>query len=801
MMKIPFTAFILAGFTATFSSPLAWETINDKTLVSWIYLNSVTQQGGSVLTLENPNDQFDGIVLGEVVPKKWMAGSNGWNRTENASQQAAYPSETVDSKTMVQMAAVYAGNQITLYRNGILYADYQKGTRQAFGNGSRIVIGRRHSISNDSAYFGGSIEEVRVYNSALPLVEIAALTPNQPSTPTPYGLWTFENGNYNDGMANFPVSVLYAGAHVTGGRLVLDGVDDYLGGPKTDLFTRYTPKYHFAKEIPSMPFDPNGGIYYKGRYHLMYIYNGPLGPDYGHAVTTDLFHWTDLPPSLTDGRNFSGNAFLDKSGRPIIIYNNTNAAKNSIAVAADTGDGNLVTWQKPSQYTPIKTTVPTIKAGDPYFGDPAWGKFDSWDPHGWLEGSTYYSIFGGAQPALFQSSDLENWMYKGPFIDRVKWASGRDCSCPKFFPLGDRHIFMFISHNTGSQFVVGKWENQVFTPEVHRPMCWPGGTYFAPETILDDKGRRIVLAWVSEPSQQLSGKLGVMSLPRVFTLDPQHQVHINPPEEALSLRASQEEQTGIDLASNSEVAVKGIAGDTLEIEMELDVGKATEAGIKVLKSPGGEEETVISYDAVNGTLNLDVSKSSLGNVAHYGWGSTFIIFDHFDPVKSPKEELVQKAPLKLEPGETLNLRIFIDRSIVEVFANGVECVTQRVYPSRNDAKGVALFAKGAPASVKKISGYNLTLADHPSTVTFKPKEKSALVKNQGSPFRTLVGMRLEVLGESPHTLELMDLQGKTVAVRPGSRNGIHAFPSINPGLYLVRIKTNTATFIGKATLE
>ena len=55
---------------------------------------------------------------------------------------------------------------------------------------------------------------------------------------------------------------------------------------------------------------------------------------------------------------------------------------------------------------------------------------------------------------------------------------------------------------------------------------------------------------------------------------------------------------------------------------------------------------------------------------------------------------MQHAPLVLDQDEALQLRIFIDRSIVEVFANGRQCLTQRVYPSRPDSCGVALFAAG-----------------------------------------------------------------------------------------------------------
>lgn len=456
------------------------------------------------------------------------------------------------------------------------------------------------------------------------------------------------------------------------------------------LIPRYKPTYHFAKQIGSMPFDPNGALYFNGKYHLMYIFQNEGGNQYGHVTSTDLFHWEDQPTALTDGKNFSGNAFLDKSGKPIIIYHMVGHG-NSIAVSKD---NNMTAWEKPSKYIPLKTT-------------PSSGPFKSWDPHGWLENSSYYSIFGGAQPALFKSSDLEHWVYQGPFIDK-KWRDGLDMSCPKFFPLGDRHVFMFISHNTGSQFVVGKWQNEKFIPETHRTMNWPGGSFFAPETLLDNQGRRIMWAWVLEPRGDLNGKMGVMSLPRVFTIDTDHVVHINPPSEIETLRSAHQTENNVTLAAHETQTLNSIHGNTLEIKLDLNLLHAEKAGIKVLQSPDGQEETTISYDTKSQTLNLDVSKSSFDRTVHYGWGDKKFIGDQYDDPKTP-ERFVQSASLKLPSSGVLSLRIFVDKSIVEVFANGTEVMTARVYPTLNNATQVSLFADGGVVDVSKIESWDMAL--------------------------------------------------------------------------------------------
>jgi beta-fructofuranosidase len=76
----------------------------DKTLVSWVALANTSQQGGSALTIQR-GDQFDGIVFGEKVPGKWMAGSDFYSRTQRDRQ-----ANPADSKTFVQIAIVYKGN-------------------------------------------------------------------------------------------------------------------------------------------------------------------------------------------------------------------------------------------------------------------------------------------------------------------------------------------------------------------------------------------------------------------------------------------------------------------------------------------------------------------------------------------------------------------------------------------------------------------------------------------------------------------------------------------------------------------
>lgn len=65
------------------------------------------------------------------------------------------------------------------------------------------------------------------------------------------------------------------------------------------------------------------------------------------------------------------------------------------------------------------------------------------------------------------------------------------------------------------------------------------------------------------------------------------------------------------------------------------------------------------------------------------------------------------SPLVLQPGEPLRLRNFLDRSLLEVFANGRPWLTQRLWPTRRDAVGVALFSRGGKTEVKSLEAWEM----------------------------------------------------------------------------------------------
>src|SRR5262245_38054265 len=104
-------------FEISFAIAPAAAPLRDKTLVVWVSPANFTQRGGSVLTIEKPGGVFDAIVLGEIAPSKWMAGSDGFKRTQQ--KQSDFPAETARPGTLVQVAVVYQEQQVSLFRNGV----------------------------------------------------------------------------------------------------------------------------------------------------------------------------------------------------------------------------------------------------------------------------------------------------------------------------------------------------------------------------------------------------------------------------------------------------------------------------------------------------------------------------------------------------------------------------------------------------------------------------------------------------------------------------------------------------------
>ena len=394
----------------------------DKTLVAWVTLDNLTQRGGSALTVQVA-EEFDAIVFGERAPGKWMAGSHAFQRTEG--NQENNPTETADARTLVQMAVVYRGDRIAIYRDGQRITEYAATNIELLDREECLVVfGARHLGQRDNSRLAGTIDDARIYACALTPDQLKALRPNQPSDIEPYAWWDFEGDKVVDRMGRFKHSKRAAGAKLSGGRLVLVG-DALLVCAGTEALANRAeqpgtlPPVPYVEETPSMPLsppatwltyhlahpgpggavpgDPNPAFYYKGRYHLHYICNLKSGGcAYAHVSSTDMVHWrwhpTRLVPQCTGHGMFSGTGFFTKDGRPAMIYHGQGSGRNWLMFAVD---DHLDQWTQPVPVT-VKTRT----------GEEA--QMRHWDPDCWVMDGAYYAISGGANPPLMKSPDLEN---------------------------------------------------------------------------------------------------------------------------------------------------------------------------------------------------------------------------------------------------------------------------------------------------------------------------------------------------------------------------------------------------------
>lgn len=655
----------------------------NKTMVAWVAPANLTHRGGSALTIQS-GDQFDGIVFGEIQPGKWMAGSNFYNRTEKL--QDKYPSETMN-KTMVQMAIVYEGDRIRIYRNGERYASYQTKNIDLLSPENNIaVFGLRH-IGAASGHFVGAIEDARIYSKALTVDDIKSLRPNKASKIKPYAWWDFEGDTVKDRTGRFAHSQMKHGAKLMNGKLVLSensvlvtartqealktATRDRGASAPTPPYVEETPAmpkevpanwltYHLAHPGPGvgMPGDPNPAFFYKGRYHLHYIYKNKHGFAFAHVSSKDMVTWTWHPTVLV-GHNtghgmFSGTGFFTREGQPAMIYHGQGANNNYLAFALD---DNLDQWTKPRVVTP-KTQSGQV------------AEIRMWDPDCWLNNDTYYAISGGGPPHLMKSSNLKDWQYLGLLLHDnmpdLGVSKNEDISCANMFKIGDKWMLLCISHGIGCRYYLGQFRDEKYLPEFHAMMNWKDWHFFAPESLLTPDGRRVMWAWCRLAGAQSA----IQSLPRELSLPEDGVLRIKPLRELETLRDDALNEDDITVKSESHHRLKTISGDTLELNVKIRPTTAKAYGVSVFCGKDGKGFPI--------TINPERKVLEMGDI---------------------------KPPFELKPGEPLTLRLFLDKNMVEVFVNDRQAAVY-MQPHDKENVGISLFSQSGEIKAR-VQGWRI----------------------------------------------------------------------------------------------
>ena len=356
-------------------------------------------------------------------------------------------------------------------------------------------------------------------------------------------------------------------------------------------------------------------------------------------------------------------------------------SRSELPCLATSSDDDLRTWRKYPGNPLIASPPPDLDV------------LGFRDHSVWKEHDVWYQAIGsgirgvGGAVLVYRSPDLRSWDYVGPLCIGDPKHTGDMWECPDLFQLGERHVLMVSPIPLARTiYFTGEYRDQRFTP-LYQDVVDDGGCFYAPQSFTDAHGRRIMLGWLregrDEAAQRAAGWAGVMSLPRLLLPRGDGRLGMEPVPELRTLRGSHTSARDVSLMSSRVLDVSGAA---LEIVAEISPGTAAQVGISVRRSPEGAEQTVIVYDSGAQSLAVDRERSSL------------------DPTS---QRDVRSARLELGQAETLRLHIFVDHSVLEVFANGRVCLASRIYPTRSDSLGVELLAAGGSAHVSELDVWHM----------------------------------------------------------------------------------------------
>lgn len=295
--------------------------------------------------------------------------------------------------------------------------------------------------------------------------------------------------------------------------------------------------------------DPNGFIYYKGSYHLFYQYF-PFGPrwgtmHWGHAVSRDLVNWEHqgiaLYPTVRGDRNgcFSGSA-IEEEGTLHLFYTGVryevvnpedphtclNEQFEACQLRISSEDGFHFDNEQGKE-----VIIPPVT--DPEIGD----RTHTRDPKIWRGKDAWYLVLGSTmgekygEVLFYRSEDLHTWTYVNK-----SWKGsdyGWMWECPDYFSTEGGDVLLVSAMGLLKE---GKEKNQsicfpvTFTeetctmeiPDVYQYLDY-GLDLYAPQTTLDEEGRRIMVAWARMPEVTKQGWIGMFCSPRVVE---NHKGHI-----------------------------------------------------------------------------------------------------------------------------------------------------------------------------------------------------------------------------------------------------------------------------------
>jgi fructan beta-fructosidase len=443
----------------------------------------------------------------------------------------------------------------------------------------------------------------------------------------------------------------------------------------------YRPSYHFTPPAHWMN-DPNGLIYYNGKYHLFFQYNpnnnvwGPM--NWGHATSSDFFNWQDQPIALSpdnSGTIFSGSVVDDatntsgfKNGPqdPLVAIYTIAGSQQSQGIAYS-NDGGM-NWTK--------------YAGNPVLLNP--GINDFRDPKvSWYAPANKWvmTLATGNKVSFYSSADLKSWVFESSFGEAVG-AHGGVWECPDLFELpvdgtNTSKWVLMVSINPGgpnggsaTQYFVGDFDGKSFTPSNSNTQWidygtddYAGVTY---SNIASYDGRRIMISWMSNwiYAQQVPTTTwrSTMTVPKTLSListgqnnyllksAPVNEINnykVNTIDTSISSPSK-----SIQLSNN-----KVIQSGSYDLNFSADLNTANTLSLALGNSI---EKLIIAYDKSSGLISID--RSSSGNV---DFNTQF------------RQKMV--CPYIPKTGQLTDFRMLVDKTSMELFVNGGEKVMTALF--------------------------------------------------------------------------------------------------------------------------
>ncbi len=470
---------------------------------------------------------------------------------------------------------------------------------------------------------------------------------------------------------------------------------------------KFRPAYHHTPLYGWMN-DPNGMFYKDGEWHLCYQWN-PYGSkwqnlSWGHSVSRDLIHWEHRPDAVIEpdglGMIFSGSSAVDRSGsagfgKDAVVALYTSAAASQIQSLA-WSDDNGETFTK---YDGNPTLTLDSEARDPNM---------FWD----AERNVWIMLLAHAldhEMLIFSSPDMKEWTLESSF-GRGLGAQDGVWECPDLFELpvkgesGKKWVLLCNLNPGGpfggsaTQYFIGDFDGKTFTSDTDDagrvPTKWLdyGKDHYATVSFSDaPDGRRTVIGWMSNwqyapevPTMQFRS---ANTLPREMCIfrasDGQLYVSSTPSPEVDTLRGAL-----VKSVSKTSVGSKAKAysiPELCEIDMEISPRKAESVEIELSNAAG--EKVVMVYDAKSDSLSFDRRESGI------------VDFSQDFPA-------VTVSPAYTD-GDKVGLRIFIDRSSIEVFGkDGRFAMTNLVFPNSPYSR-LSVRATGGSARLSDLNIYSI----------------------------------------------------------------------------------------------